>query len=142
MNDNEQDVVLQALAHQVRRAILRHVRTQPGCNVQAVASQFALSRIAILKHITVLENASLIVSERVGRERLLYFNLVPIQALHAEWADQISAHMAASLLRLKQRVEQQDFSGGTSHEQDHENHLSSPDTRQHASGLAGTHETR
>jgi predicted transcriptional regulator len=109
MNDDELDLVFHALASQPRREILAAIRADPGCNLNAVAAQFSMSRIGIMKHLDVLEAANLIVSDKVGRERQLYFNPVPIEQIHEQWTDEYSRHFAASLTKLKRLVEQ----GGT-----------------------------
>lgn len=41
-----------------------------------------MGRVAVLKHVDVLEASNLVISEKVGRERLLYFNPVPIQMIY------------------------------------------------------------
>ena len=105
MNDDELDLLLHAMASQPRRAILDVVRSHSGCNLNYVAGHFSFSRIGVMKHIDVLEAAGLIVSERSGRERTLYFNAVPIQQVHEEWTDQYSRFWAGRLTDLKRIVE-------------------------------------
>lgn len=105
MNDDQQDLMFHALASQPRREILAQVRAHPGCNVQFISEQFTMSRIGVMKHIAVLEAANLVISDKQGRERQLYFNLAPIQWVHEHWSDQYSAHFASMLTRLKRNVE-------------------------------------
>ena len=50
-----------------------------------------MSRIGVLKHINVLEDAGLVISEKVGRERPLYFNPVPLQLIRERWSSEIAA---------------------------------------------------
>ena len=105
MNEDELDLLFHAMASQPRRAILEVVRNNPGCNMNFVTGHFEYSRIGVMKHIDVLESANLIVSQRSGRERVLYFNPVPLQEVHEEWTDQYSRHFAARLTNLKRIVE-------------------------------------
>jgi DNA-binding transcriptional ArsR family regulator len=105
MKTDDLDIVFQALAHCDRRRILDLVRSTPGCRVDELSRHFATSRIAILKHLRVLEQAELIHSEKVGRTRLLYFNVVPIQMIHERWTTELSAHWASYVTDIKQRVE-------------------------------------
>ena len=105
MDEDELDLLFHAMASQPRRAILDVVRNQPGCNLNFVAGHFEFSRIGVMKHIDVLESANLIVSERSGRERTLYFNPVPLQEVHEEWTDQYSRFFASRLANLKHIVE-------------------------------------
>lgn len=106
MNQDQLDLVFHAMASQPRRAIVDVVRASPGCNLNFVVEQFDYSRIGVMKHIDVLEAANLIVSRREGRERLLYFNVVPLQEIHERWSDEYSRHFAGQLTNLKRKVEQ------------------------------------
>lgn len=107
MNEDALDLLFHAMASQPRRAILEVVRKQPGCNLNFVAEHFAFSRIGVMKHIDVLESAGLIISQRNGRERALYFNAVPLQQVHEEWTDQYSRFWAGRLTSLKRSVEKE-----------------------------------
>jgi DNA-binding transcriptional ArsR family regulator len=105
ITNSDMDAVFQALAHATRRQILDHVRAKPGLSVGELASHFDVSRIAIMNHLTVLEKANLIISERVGRTRKLYLNAVPIQEIHERWTDTFSAHWANRVSLIKQAAE-------------------------------------
>ena len=105
MNQDQLDLVFHAMASQPRRAIVDVVRANPGCNLNFVAEHFDYSRIGVMKHIDVLEAANLLISRREGRERLLYFNVVPLQQIHERWSDEYSRHFASQLTKLKRNVE-------------------------------------
>ncbi|MDB5349396.1 MAG: transcriptional regulator [Planctomycetota bacterium] len=105
MMPDDLDAVFSALAHRDRRRILDLVRNNPGCRVEDLGPHFATSRVAILKHLKVLTKAELIVSEKVGRERLLYFNIMPIQIIYDRWATEFSALWAGPIAQIKYRVE-------------------------------------
>src|SRR4051794_5276737 len=105
MMPDDLDSVFSALAHRDRRRILDLVRNNPGCRVEDLGPHFETSRIAILKHLKVLTKAELIVSEKVGRERRLYFNVMPIQIIYDRWATEFSALWAGPIAQLKYRVE-------------------------------------
>lgn len=75
------------------------VKERPGIGVGSLASRFDVSRIAVMKHLAVLEQAGLLVSEKHGRTRRLYFNAVPIQAIYERWTTEYSACWSGSLLR-------------------------------------------
>ena len=105
MNPDDLDIVFHALAHRDRRRILDLVREAPGCRVEEVSRHFATSRIAVMKHIRVLETADLIHSEKVGRERHLYFNAVPIRLIHERWTTEFSDFAAGEMTRIKEAVE-------------------------------------
>lgn len=101
MND-----VFHALAHAGRRGMLDIVRAKPGCTVQEVCREFDVSRIAVMKHLNILEAANLLISRKSGRRRLLFFNVVPIQMIHDRWTSEYSALWASGMTQLKYRLEQ------------------------------------
>lgn len=105
MDDDQLDLVFHALASQPRREILAAIRAAAGCNVNTIASEFVMSRIGVMKHLAVLEAANLIVTEKVGRERQMYFNPVPLQQIHETWTDEFTRHFADRLTTLKRAVE-------------------------------------
>jgi len=103
--DAAADSVFSALAHPVRRHILDLLVLHPGLTVKAVASNFDISRIAVMKHLATLEATNLILSEKRGRERRIYFNPIPIQQIYDRWTDQYSAFWASRIVDIKDRVE-------------------------------------
>ena len=105
MDTDSMGTVFTALAHARRRRILDIVRENGGCSVNDVAAHFDISRIAVMKHLRVLEEAGLLISEKEGRTRHLYFNAVPIQMIYDRWTSEYSALWASKLTRLKYSVE-------------------------------------
>lgn len=71
-----------------------------------LAQAFDVSRIAIMNHLKVLEEASLIVSEKRGRARHLYLNVMPIHAIQERWISHYSADWADRLSFIKTAAEQ------------------------------------
>lgn len=99
------DAVFQALASHHRRKILDLVKSMPGCSVNDVCKYFDMSRIAVMKHLRVLEDAGLLVSRKPGRTRELFFNAVPIQMIYDRWTTEYSQFWASQVTDLKFRVE-------------------------------------
>ena len=101
------DAVFFALASEPRRRILDVLKQEPGCNVNRVCEPFdgSLGRFAVMKHLATLEAAGLVISERRGRDKLLWFNPAPIQWIHERWTTEFSAYWAARLTRLKYSAE-------------------------------------
>jgi DNA-binding transcriptional ArsR family regulator len=93
-----------ALADPTRRQILDLLTERPRVTGE-IASHFAISRIAVMRHLEVLAGAGLITSRKRGRERWHYLNAVPIERLHERWTTPTSAGFASALLRLKGRAE-------------------------------------
>jgi predicted transcriptional regulator len=81
------------------------LQARPGMSIAALSSHFEMSAVGVLKHVRVLERAGLVVSEKRGRERRLYFNVVPIQQIHDRWTDQYSEFWATRVVDLKARLE-------------------------------------
>ena len=102
------DLVLRALAHSARRRMIDLLVEHPGMSVKAVASHFDFSRIATMKHLATLESAGLVISEKHGRTRKLYFNPVPIQEIYRRWIRPFEALPADRLLRIKRLAEARD----------------------------------
>ncbi|KAA3605464.1 MAG: transcriptional regulator [Planctomycetota bacterium] len=107
MSDDPLGVVFAALAHESRRRILDIVKANPGCQVNFVAAYFSSSRIAVMKHLRILEQANLLISEKRGRSRALFFNSVPIQMIYDRWTTEYSSLWAEKLTRLKYKLESQ-----------------------------------
>jgi DNA-binding transcriptional ArsR family regulator len=99
------DKVFSALAHPARRRILDLLQRSPGSSIAGLGRHFRMSDVAVLKHVAVLRSAGLVHSERRGRERRLYFNIVPIQLVYDRWTDRYSAFWAGRLADLKERLE-------------------------------------
>ncbi|MEM1150222.1 MAG: helix-turn-helix transcriptional regulator [Pseudomonadota bacterium] len=106
ITNDDMDQVFHALSHQTRRRILDLVRDQPGQGVGELAKSFDVSRIAVMNHLAVLEGADLIISRKDGRTRRLFFNAMPIQAIHERWIDAYSAYWADRMSFIKQAAEQ------------------------------------
>lgn len=96
-----------ALSSSTRRRLLDVIAREPGCNLNRLCEAFdgQIGRFAVMKHLQVLERGRLVHSERVGRERLLWFDATPIQWIHQRWTTEFSAYWAARLTALKVRAE-------------------------------------
>ena len=105
LDERQMDAVLQALGNESRRRMLDIIKGTPGVAVGELAREFDVSRIAVMKHLAVLEEANLIVSEKDGRTRKLYINAVPIQMIHERWTTEYSAYWAGQLTRIKHLAE-------------------------------------
>ncbi len=105
MKPESMDLVFIALGNRSRRCILDLVKQMPGCNVNDVCKYFETSRIAVMKHLRVLEQAQLIIPRKQGRNRELYFNAVPIQMIYDRWTTEYSSFWASQAVDLKYKVE-------------------------------------
>ncbi len=103
--EDEMTAVFHALAHESRRRIMDLVKAQPGLTVGQLANEFDVSRIAVMNHLSVLEQAGLLISEKDGRTRRLYLNATPIQMIHDRWMSDYSAHWAKKLTGIRYAAE-------------------------------------
>lgn len=101
------DKTFQTLANKTRRQILDLVKDKPGCLVMDICQHFDMSRIAVMKHLKLLEQANLLVTEKVGKEKHHYFNVIPIQQIYDRWTDEYSRFMASRLTAFKDQIEQE-----------------------------------
>jgi DNA-binding transcriptional ArsR family regulator len=104
--EKQADLLFHALAHETRRKILDIVRHKPGQGVGELAKAFDVSRIAIMNHLAVLEDAGLLVSEKEGRTRRLYLNAAPIQMIYDRWTDEYSRLWSSRLTSIKYAAEE------------------------------------
>ena len=107
MKPETMDAVFQALAHSARRKILDLVKGMPGCSVNDVCKYFDMSRIGVMKHLKVLEEADLLITRKPGRTKELYFNAVPIQLIYDRWTTEYSRFWASQVTDWKFQIEAQ-----------------------------------
>lgn len=101
------DATFFALSSGLRRRILDALKHQPGSNVGALCARLNadVGRHAVMKHLAVLEQGGLVISQREGRERRLWFDPTPIQLIHERWTTEFSVIWASRLTRLKYDAE-------------------------------------
>ena len=97
--------VFKALGHPIRRQILDILKQSPKTTGDLLTFFPEVSRYAIMKHLSSLEEGQLIVVRRKGKYRLNFLNAVPIQELHNRWVGKYIGTAASSLLNLKALVE-------------------------------------
>jgi DNA-binding transcriptional ArsR family regulator len=91
MSLSERDAVFTALADEHRRLLLEKLRRANGQTLSKLCQGLPISRQAVTKHLLTLEEASLIVTQRRGREKLHFLNPVPIHAVAMRWLRQFDA---------------------------------------------------
>ena len=100
------DPVFRALAHPTRRALLDELFARDGQTLVSLTARHDMTRIAVAKHLRILEQAGLIASRRRGREKLHYLNPVPIRLIHDRWVSKYTEPWAAGLAGLKHDLEE------------------------------------
>jgi len=99
------DVVFRALADPSRRILLDHLFEHDGRTLVELQARLTMTRFGVMKHLRVLEEAGLVTTRKVGREKLHYLNPVPIQLLHDRWIGKYTAHHVETLAALKTVLE-------------------------------------
>jgi uncharacterized protein YndB with AHSA1/START domain/DNA-binding transcriptional ArsR family regulator len=99
------DTAFRALADPTRRALLDALFEQDGQTLRALAAPHDMTRIAVAKHLRLLEEARLVASRRRGREKLHYLNPIPIRLIHDRWVSKYTEPWAAGLVGLKHELE-------------------------------------
>lgn len=91
MSRAERDAVFAALADEHRRVLLERLRRDNGQTLARLCDGLSISRQAVTKHLIALEEASLVLTERRGREKLHFLNPVPIHATAMRWLRQFDS---------------------------------------------------
>ena len=94
-----------ALAHPSRRRLLDLLFERDGRTLTELESKLPMTRFGVMKHLRVLQEAGLIATRKVGREKLHYLNPVPIQLISDRWINKYSAARASALADLKTALE-------------------------------------
>jgi len=99
------DDVFRALADPTRRALLDELKDGARTTSQLVALFPEMTRFGVMKHLKVLEDASLLLTRKEGRLRWNHLNAVPLRHMYERWVSQYEDQWAGSLLRLKDKIE-------------------------------------
>ncbi|HVS47755.1 MAG TPA: SRPBCC domain-containing protein [Candidatus Dormibacteraeota bacterium] len=99
------DEVFRALADPTRRSLLDELFRQDGQSLSALEGRFSMTRFGVMKHLKQLEEASLVVTKRRGREKLHFLNPIPIRLVHDRWVSKYAEPWAAGLSGLKNTLE-------------------------------------
>jgi DNA-binding transcriptional ArsR family regulator len=91
MSVAERDAVFAALADEYRRILLERLRRSNGQPLARLCEGLPISRQAVTKHLAALESASLVLTQKRGREMLHFLNPVPINAIAMRWLRQFDA---------------------------------------------------
>jgi len=102
------DEVFKALADPTRRGLLDSLFERDGQTQKELEAGLEMTRFGVMKHLKVLEEAGLVVTNRRGREKLHFLNPVPIRLIHDRWVSKFSEPWAAGLSELKQNLEKEE----------------------------------
>ncbi len=100
------DKVFKALADPTRRELLDRLHADNGQTLGALCEKLGMTRQAVTKHLTVLEDATLVTTVWHGREKLHYLNPVPIHEIAERWIAKFERDRLDALHKLKQELEE------------------------------------
>lgn len=101
--DDQQQLAFRALADPTRRAILREL-TDGDRSIAELCDQFPITRAAVRKHLTILEQGQLIRVRTEGRERISELQADQL-LLVVDWLRFFDRYWDKRLSSLKQQVE-------------------------------------
>jgi DNA-binding transcriptional ArsR family regulator len=102
----DDDKVFKALADPTRRFLLDQLFERDGRTLSDLESSLEMTRFGVMKHLRLLEEAGLVISQKRGRERLHFLNPVPIRLMHDRWIDKYTERRVSALVNLKAELEQ------------------------------------
>src|SRR5882762_8359459 len=102
------DNVFKALADPSRRELLDRLHAKNGQSLSELCQGLGMARQSVTQHLGLLEDANLIAVERLGREKLHYFNPVPIHEIYERWIRKFEQPRLDALHKFKTKLERND----------------------------------
>jgi DNA-binding transcriptional ArsR family regulator len=97
--------VFKALADPTRRFLLDLLFEREGRTLTELEAKVDMTRIGVMKHLRLLEEAGLVITRRSGREKLHFLNPVPIRLIHDRWISKYAERHVSALADLKTDLE-------------------------------------
>jgi uncharacterized protein YndB with AHSA1/START domain/DNA-binding transcriptional ArsR family regulator len=98
--------VFRALADPGRRVLLDRLFERDGQTLGELCEHLPeMTRFGVMKHLSVLEDANLLTTVKVGREKRHFLNPVPIRLVHDRWIGKFAERRVAALSDLKHELE-------------------------------------
>ena len=97
--------VFRALADPTRRALLDSLFIRDGQTLNELCEKFPeMTRFGVMKHLSVLAEANLVLTARHGRTKRHYLNPVPIEQVANRWISKYAARFTSALVALDEQV--------------------------------------
>ena len=98
--------IFRALGDPGRRVLLDRLFERDGQTLGELCEALpAMTRFGVMKHLGVLEEAGLLTTQRVGREKRHFLNPVPIRLVHDRWIGKFAEPVVGSMTALKHHLE-------------------------------------
>ncbi len=95
--------MFKAVADHYRRQLLDSLAQADGQTLTELCALMPMSRIGVMKHLDILEQAGLITTRKVGRKKLHSLNPVPLQNVDA-WLDRYRRRWNERMDRLEDLI--------------------------------------
>jgi DNA-binding transcriptional ArsR family regulator len=102
------DAVFRALADASRRQLLDRLHKENGQTLGELCQGLDMTRQAVAKHLSILEEANLVSTRRQGREKRHFINPVPINEIAERWIGKFERPRLQALSDLKKTLEGED----------------------------------
>ncbi|MCR2804375.1 ArsR/SmtB family transcription factor [Paenibacillus soyae] len=99
--------IFKALSDPSRRKLLDLLHASDGQTLIALCEPLDMSRFGVMKHLKILEEAGLIITRKVGREKLHYLNSVPIRQIYERWVSKYAEPWVMGLISLQNELERE-----------------------------------
>ena len=93
----DDDRVFKALADPTRRFLLDRLFVRDGRTLSELEAGLEMMRFGVAKHLRVLEEAGLVVTQRSGRQKMHFLNPAPIRLIHDRWIDKYRERRVSAL---------------------------------------------
>jgi uncharacterized protein YndB with AHSA1/START domain/DNA-binding transcriptional ArsR family regulator len=97
--------VFRALGDSNRRRLLDALHRQDGQTLRQLEAHLDMTRFGVMKHLRLLEQAGLVTTKRIGREKHHYLNPVPIRLIHDRWIRKYAEPLVGAMSHLKRTLE-------------------------------------
>jgi len=106
VGEEHDELVFRALADPTRRALLDALFAADGQTVGELCAPFhEMTRFGVMKHLRLLEEANLVTTHKVGREKRHFLNPVPIQGVADRWISKYAQPFTRAMADLKADLE-------------------------------------
>jgi uncharacterized protein YndB with AHSA1/START domain/DNA-binding transcriptional ArsR family regulator len=98
--------IFRALADPGRRVLLDRLFERDGQTLGELCGHLpGMTRFGVMKHLGVLEEADLVTTVKVGREKRHFLNPVPIRLAHDRWISKFAEPVVGAMSSLKRELE-------------------------------------
>ncbi len=98
--------IFRALADAHRRELLDRLFERDGQTLGELCEHLPeMTRFGVMKHLGVLEEANLVTTVKVGREKRHFLNPVPIRLVHDRWISKFAEPVVGTMAAIKSSLE-------------------------------------